>query len=178
MEYRVKQLLRSKVVPAVLSIVLGIVIIIARRAAVDLLVKIIGGLVIASGIGFIMLYLTRQNREAGNFPMVLACGCTAVLIGILLISFAENIVNIFPMLMGIYLILNGLSHFSAAYVSPRDRILICVMGVLVIALGILIVLRPGAIVNMTMVFIGASFVINGVMDLLMIRRVRESVILQ
>ena len=32
MEYRVKQLLKGKLVPAMLSIVLGIVIIIARRA--------------------------------------------------------------------------------------------------------------------------------------------------
>ena len=177
MEYRVKQLLRSKVVPAVLSIVLGIVIIIARRAAVDLLVKIAGGLAIASGIGFVVLYLTRKNKEAGSFPMVLACAGVAVLTGILMITFAENIVNIFPMLMGIYLILNGLSHFSAAYVSPQNRVLICIMGVLVVALGVLIVLQPGAIVNMTMVFIGASFVINGVMDLLMIRKVRETLIL-
>ena len=33
MEYRMKQLLNSKLVPALLSVVLGIMIIIARRAA-------------------------------------------------------------------------------------------------------------------------------------------------
>ncbi len=177
MEYRVKQLLRGKLVPAVLSIVLGIVIIIARRAAVDLLVKIIGGLVIFSGFAFFAMYLTRKNKEAGNLQMVLACGGLTVLIGILLISFAENIVDMFPTLMGIFLILNGLSHLTAAYASPGNRILISIIGVLVIALGVLIVLQPGFIVNMTMVFIGASFILNGAMDLLMIRRVSEKIIL-
>lgn len=39
MEYKVKQLMNSKLVPAVMSIVMGIILIIARRSAVDLLVK-------------------------------------------------------------------------------------------------------------------------------------------
>ena len=177
MEYRVKQLLKGKLVPAMLSIVLGIVIIIARRAAVDVLVKIIGGLVIASGFAFIAMYLTRKNKEAGNLQMVLVCGGLTVLIGLMLIHFAPTIVDFFPTLMGIFLILNGLSHLTAAYASPGNRILIGIMGVVVIALGVLIVLRPGFIVDMTMVFIGGSFIINGVMDLLMIRRVKEKLIL-
>ena len=54
MEYRVKQLLKGKLVPAVLSIVLGIVIIIARRAAVDLLVP---------GAGELMGGSQREDRS-------------------------------------------------------------------------------------------------------------------
>ena len=56
MEYRMKQLLNSKLVPALLSVVLGIMIIIARRAALDVVVRVAGALVIGSGIGFILLY--------------------------------------------------------------------------------------------------------------------------
>ena len=84
MEYRIKQLLRSKLVPALLSVVLGILIIIARRAALDLLVKILGALVIGSGIGFILLYLTRPVKETGNLTMVLVLAAVTVLTGILL----------------------------------------------------------------------------------------------
>ena len=167
MEYRVKQLLKSKLIPAVLSIVLGIIIVIARRSAVDLLVKIVGGIVIAAAIGFIVIYLTRPDKDAGNLTMVLISAGAAALIGILIITFAESIVNIFPILMGLYLILNGLSHLTAGYEDPDNRIIEVILGVLVIALGLLIVVQPSFLVNTIMIFIGAAFIVNGVSDLLM-----------
>ena len=167
MEYKVKKMLDSKLVPAVLSIILGIVIVIARRSAVDLLVKIVGGMVIAAAIGFIAVYLTRPNKEVGNLTMVLVSAGVAALIGIMIISFAEDLVNIFPILMGLYLILNGLSHLTAGYADPENRAIAVAMGVLVIALGALIVLQPGFMVNTIMIFIGVAFILNGVSDLLM-----------
>ena len=170
MEYRVKQLLNSKLVPAVLSIILGIIIVIARRSAVDLLVKIVGGVVIAAAVGFIVIYLTRPDKEAGNLKMVLISAAVAVLIGILIITFAESIVNIFPILMGLYLILNGLSHLTAGYADPENRVIAVIMGVLVIALGLLIVVQPSFLVNTIMIFIGAAFIVNGISDLLMEKR--------
>ena len=167
MEYKVKQLLNSKLVPAVLSMILGIVIVIARRSAVDLLVKIVGGIVIAAAIGFILVYLTRPDKDAGNLTMVLVSAGAAALIGILIITFAESIVNIFPILMGVYLILNGLSHLTAGYADPENRTVAVILGVLVIALGLLIVVQPSFLVNTIMIFIGAAFIVNGVFDLLM-----------
>lgn len=167
MEYKVKQLLNSKLVPAVLSMILGIVIVIARRSAVDLLVKIVGGIVIAAAIGFILIYLTRPDKDAGNLTMVLVSAGAAALIGILIITFAESIVNIFPILMGVYLILNGLSHLTAGYADPENRTVAVILGVLVIALGLLIVVQPSFLVNTIMIFIGAAFIVNGVSDLLM-----------
>ncbi len=177
MEYRVKQLLRSKLVPALLSVVLGILIIIARRAALDLLVKIIGALVIGSGIGFILLYLTRRDKEAGNLTMVLTLAAISALAGTLTIVLAEHIVDFFPMLVGVCLILNGLSHLTAAFTSLENRFLVALIGVLAIALGLLIVIQPGFLVNMILVFIGASLVVNGLMDLVVLKRIRGALLM-
>lgn len=173
MEYKVRQLLKNKMVPALLCIALGILIVIARRAAVDFLVKCIGGLVIAAAVGFVAVYMTRPDKDAGNLPMVLAIAGVTALTGILLITFAENIVDIFPVIMGLYLIMNGLSHLTAACVSTANRVTAAVLGVLVIVLGVLIVFRPGFLVNMIMVFIGGSFIVNGLSDLLLLRQVRN-----
>ena len=175
MEYRVKQLLNSKLVPAVLSIVLGIIIVIARRSAVDLLVKIIGGLVIAAAVGFIIVYLTRPDKKTGNLKMVLVSAGAAALIGILVIAFAEEIVNVFPILMGLYLILNGMSHLAAGYADPENRVIAVILGILIIALGLLIVFRPGFLVDTIMIFIGAAFIVNGLSDLLIQKKVTGSI---
>lgn len=171
MDYRVKQLVRGKLVPAVLSIVLGIMIIIARRAAVDVLVKVIGGLVIAAGIGFFVIYLTREEKTSGNLKMIIMCSLVMILVGVLLFVFAPNIVDIFPVIMGVYLILNGLSHMTAGYVDQDNRLIASLMGIVLIALGVLIVLQPAFLVNMIMVFIGAAFVVSGISDILLVIRV-------
>lgn len=170
MEYRINQLLKGKMIPAVLSIALGIVIIIARRAALDLLVKIVGGMVIAAAVGFVVMYLTKKDTEELSLPMVLGTAAATALIGILLITFAANIVDIFPIIIGIALVLNGLSHMAVAYVNPESRLLVGIMGTLAIILGLLIVFRPGFLVNMIMVVIGASLIVNGLMDIAVVQK--------
>lgn len=169
MEYRIRQLLRSKVVPAMLSIALGIVIIIARRAALDLLVKIVGGLVIAAAVGFVVVYLTRKDKDAGNLTMVSALSAVTALTGILLVACAGNIVDIFPTVIGIVLVFNGLSHLTFAFVNRTNRFAVGAMGILAVLMGLMIVFRPGFLVNMIMVFIGASLIVNGLMDIAIVR---------
>ena len=170
LEYRFRELLRNKIMSAVLSIALGIVIIIARRAALDLLVKIIGGLILAGGVAFAAIDLIRPET-ATNLKMDLTVSGLAVLAGIILITCAEGIVDFFPTMMGVFLILNGLSHLAVAGTDSENRILAGILGVAIIILGLLIIMRPGFIADAIMVFIGASFVVNGIFDLVMVKRV-------
>ena len=171
MEYRFRELLRNKTVTALLSVALGIVIIIARRAALDLLVKIIGGLVLTGGLAYLMINVIRPDTTDTLKTDLVIAGLT-ILAGVILITCAEGIVDFFPTLMGIFLILNGLSHLGAAGVDRQNRVVDVVMGVVIIALGILIVMRPGIIANAIMIFIGASFLVNGLFDLFLVKRVQ------
>ncbi len=170
MIYMIRDMMKRKTTAALLSIALGIVIIIARRAALDLLVKIIGGMVITCGLAFIAVYLTRPDPGRGNLKMVLLMSAFTVLVGLLLIYFAEDVVNFFPTMMGIVLILNGLSHLTTAGVDRENRVLAGLLGVATILFGILIVMQPGFIADAIMVYIGAFFIVNGLMDLVIVRR--------
>lgn len=170
MENKFRDLLKGKLLPAVLSIVLGIVIIIARRAALDLLVKIVGGLILAGGVVFAVLNLVRPERSA-NLKADLICSVLAVLFGIVLIVCAPSVVDFFPIMMGIFLILNGLSHLAEAGADQENRLIAGILGVAIIVLGVLIVMRPGFIADAIMIFIGIAFVVNGIFDIVMVRRV-------
>ena len=170
MMYRIRELLRGKLMAALLSIALGIVIIIARRAALDLLVKIMGGLVITVGVAMVAVYLTRPDPSRGNLKMVLMVAGVAALAGLLLITCAETVVDFFPTMMGILLILNGLSHLAAAGVVPENRFVTVASGVIAVAFGVLLVMRPGFIADAMMIYIGAFFILNGLMDLAVVRQ--------
>ncbi len=169
MENRFRELAKSKTIPGLLSIALGIIMIIARRAALDLLVRIIGGIVLTGGLAFLAVSLVRPDIvENAKNNMIMAA--LMILAGLILILSAESIVDFFPTLMGILLILNGLSHLAAAGADRENRMFDLLIGIVTMILGILIVMQPGAIANMAMVFIGASFVANGLFDLFMVRR--------
>ena len=170
MEYKVRELLKNKATAAVLSVALGIVIIIARRAALDLLVRIIGGLIITGGVALIAINLIRPANVSGNMTTILVMGGLAILAGIILISCAEGVVDFFPTLMGIFLIFNGLSHLAFAGTDPDNRIAATIMGAIIIILGILIVMHPGFIANAIMIFIGSAFIVNGLFDLFMMKQ--------
>ncbi len=166
MKYMIKDWMKRKIIPAILSIALGILIIIARRSALDLLVKIVGGMMIASGLAFVAIYLTREEREKGSLQLTLLMTAATVILGLLLIFFAEAVVDFFPVMMGIFLILNGLAHLTeSASVEGADRFISGIMGVIIIIFGILIVLQPGVVANALMIYIGVFFVVNGLFDL-------------
>ena len=55
--------------------------------------------------------------------------------------------------------------------DKENRIIDIVLGVIIIVLGVLIVMRPGIIADAIMIFIGASFLVNGLFDLFMMKRV-------
>lgn len=170
MEYRFRELLKNKTINALVSVALGIIIIIARRAALDLLVKIIGGLVLTGGLAYLAINIIRQDTTPTLKTDLIIAGL-AILAGIILITCAEGVVDFFPTLMGIFLILNGLSHLAVAGTDRANRIVGAVMGIIVIILGALIVMRPGIIADAIMIFIGAAFLVNGLFDLFLVKRV-------
>jgi len=94
------------------------------------------------------------------------------LIGCFFVWYSPSVVNFFPIMMGLCLILNGLSNASQAG-SDRDGSKVpVIISVLTVILGALILFRPGFMANFVVILIGIAFIINGLNDLDMIRRYR------
>jgi len=175
-EIMVRQLLKGKIVPAVGSILLGIALVFARRSGFDLLVRIAGWLFIAGGVGYMLNYLFRKDREGYTIGMALSAALMAVVIGALLVYYAEDVVNFFPILMGLALVLNGLSNLTAARFYLGSRVIISLMSLLLIVCGVLVMTHPGNMVNALAVYMGIFLVINGIFDLFMLWKIREELL--
>ena len=145
MKENIRTLMKGKLIPAILSIVLGIVLIIARRAALDVLVKIVRILIAVAGLAFIIAYFVRGDSN-GKLQLTVGPAAVAVIFGIVLFFCASAVVDFFPILM----------------------------GVIVVIFGVLIVLRPGFVADAVMVFIGAFFIVNGLFDLFIVKRYNDS----
>ena len=90
MKENIRTLMKGKLIPAILSIVLGIVLIIARRAALDVLVKIVGILIAVAGVAFIVAYFVRGDSNA-KLQLTVGPAAVAVIFGIVLFFCASAV---------------------------------------------------------------------------------------
>ena len=162
----IRNIIRNKTILAIASIVFGIFLMIARRSAVDLMIRVMGYGLLATAVAYCIAYFTSQTRD----EVQLGYAVLALIGGLLVIWLAPAIVSIAPILAGILLIINGASdlfHAASGDSVPRRS---AFASALIILLGLLILIRPGFISSAIVVVIGAAFVLNGLVDLDIIRR--------
>ena len=169
----VRRLLRNKMVPAFLSLLLGVTLMIAQRSALDLLVVISGVLLLAAAVGFVVQFFRSPFRDSG---LQISAAVICLLVGILLVSQPRLIVNMFPTLMGMALIFNGLSNMVCIWAYPGNIILNWLLSLLVVLFGFLLVTHPGFMANSMVLYAGIFYFVNGVVDLLMLHRLKEELL--
>ena len=170
MNVMIKRLHRAKLVPAFVSIAFGIALIIARQAAMDVVVKIAAAMLIACGVGCVLMFLFAPVKES----MQLAVGGLLAVIGLLGWFNSGFIVDLFPILTGIALILNGLSNLAplSAPGENAGTFLIILFSVLMIAGGLFIIFNREVALPVLMVYMGVCYVINGILDLIILHQVK------
>ena len=171
MNDKVKELLRTKMIPALLSVVLGIALIIARKAALDVLVQIIGWILIVGAVGFVAAYFLGPYKDKTGLIAAVLAG----LAGVLFITQADAIDDFLLILVGVVLILNGLGNVASAFVEGQNRLLVGIIGALIVVLGVLIITHPGSMMNAITVYMGISLILNGILDLFLLYRMKEMI---
>lgn len=171
MNDKVKELLRTKMIPALLSVVLGIALIIARKAALDVLVQIIGWILIVGAVGFVAAYFFGPYKDKTGLIAAVLAG----LAGVLFITQADAIDDFLLILVGVVLILNGLGNVASAFVEGQNRLLVGIIGALIVVLGVLIITHPGSMMNAITIYMGISLILNGILDLFLLYRMKEMI---
>lgn len=162
-----KTLLRSKLVVAIASIVLGILFIVYQSAALGVIVEICGIILIISGVAFIVSYFASGiNRTWALLLFAILC----ILIGIVFVIDPVFIEAIFPIIMGASLVAGGIVNIWQSIMVMRASfstgILVLALSVIDIVLGVMIASNPGFVVDILVLFMGCSFLAYGIIDLI------------
>ena len=173
MENAIKSLHRAKLVPALLSIAFGVALIIARKGAMDVAVKIGAVMLMAAGAGGLAMFLFGPVKEKMN----LVVGGILAVLGILAWACSETLVDLFPVIAGITLILNGMSNLATLSQTPEKEYagtwLIVLFSVIMIAGGVFILWHPAQVEDFLLVYVGISYIVNGLFDLIILYRVKR-----
>lgn len=153
----------SLILTGIASIVLGCIFFANPTGVTVSIVQIIGWVSIIAGVlGIIGAWQSPGPITAG---IDMYMGIVAVLFGILLVNMPGLFVSWLIVLLGIFVVINGITALSAA--SAMHAINIAgtgsqtVVAILQIILGIVLVCSPFALVNVVGTVAGVVLILNG-----------------
>lgn len=161
-----RSIAQNKMVVAVASILFGLVLVVEQTAALDWLVSVLGAVLLGAAAVYGIMYAVGSEKRRGYAAFAIVLG----LVGLFIAVNPRAIVNIFPTLVGIVLLVNGLANFLHSYAIVRPAgyswTTPMVLSVAVAALGLVMILAPSLIIDILMLFMGIALVVNGALDLI------------
>ena len=164
----IKNMKISYFLAAVLYIVLGAVFLIWPTNIGNILCWAFGLVLLAYGVITIISFLVHDSR-LGSFRFELVLGIVCAAVGILFLLRPDFILSIFPIILGIYIIIDALLNLKRAIelhsmLYPRWWVALA-LSLVSAALGVLICARPLFLADTLFMIVGVVFIYNGVSDL-------------
>ncbi|MCI5995295.1 MAG: DUF308 domain-containing protein [Blautia sp.] len=160
---------RSWVLSAILTVLLGGVLIAYPADTSRVFCYCVGAAILAHGIFDIVRYCTGRNGEF-FFRYDLIAGIVLCAAGIFMLFSPEIVMMMIPIIMGLYIIIDGAANIRRSIEMRRLGFskwwLGLLTAVLTVALGGVMLWNPFAAAEVTAIFIGSVLVYQGIMDLI------------
>lgn len=154
----------SFLLASVLYIALGLVLLIWP----GIVCLSFGLLLLIYGIITIISFFVHDSR-LGTFRFELILGIVAAAAGLLFLIKPEFFKSVIPVVLGIYIIIDALLNLKRSMELHSLQYgrwwVILVLSLVSVALGVLILFRPGMTADVLIMVIGGVFVYNGLSDL-------------
>ena len=166
----------SSVVVALLSIVLGIVLILYKSQAARIFVMVCGYGLLALGIYYTILYFARRSRIA-MLQMELLLGIILLLLGIWMVTKTDSVILLIQYVMGAVVVVHGAVDLQASINIRRAGFekwwVSLLLSAVTLLLGVLIILNPFSALDALLILIGIVLVFDGISDLYIILRISK-----
>jgi len=124
------------------------------------------GLLILIGGVLLLIGAYDKQRKQKNYSLMLTEGFISVLLGILIMVFPGQTLKLFFIFIGIWSLLLGLFKIYVAIALRKMveyRYMLILGGILLFAIGLVLLLDPGYVAGMILKIVGAIFVILGML---------------
>ena len=158
----------SYLLAAILYVAFGLVLLIWPDITERIICFTFGSiLIVYGGITIISFFVHDSHHGAYRFELIM--GILAAALGLLFLINPSFVLNIFPVILGLYIVVDAALNLKRSLdlrqmAYPRWWIAL-ILALVAMALGILILLRPGFIATFLTRVIGGVLVYNGLADL-------------
>lgn len=171
-----KKLKSSVCISAVITLVLGIVFLFRPISALSTIARLVGTIVIISGLLDMYHSVTdKQNRELNVGSMVV--GVVKCVFGVFIIVDAAQILSLFSVIFSILIIIFGVNGLTHALQLKNGNIPgwqgNLVVFMVVLAAGIVLLFDPFGTISITARVMGTVLIVNAVNELVTLHRLKK-----
>ena len=167
-----RELKRQTAVAAVITILLGLLLIILQSWTLAALLSFFGWTMIV--IGAVAVLFVVVNRDVSLDFGLVAMGIVQLLAGLWVVRHPHGTIKLLAAAIGILVLIHALRDLQYAFDAYRANAqnwwVAAVTGGITLLLGVLILVRPFSLINKMMIFAGVCLIIDGISDLVVVRR--------
>ncbi len=150
---------------AVLTIITGLILLLAPKLTNKVVGIIVGIIFLIEGINSIYKYFHREGAKIYNLNLVF--GVIYAVLGAVIILVPSSVVEFITICLGLYMIINGASKVNYALWLKRGNedswLITLATGILIAIIGVLVIFNPFASLTVTKLA-GAFLIITGILD--------------
>lgn len=175
MAERISRILKGQIATSIVYILLGLCLILMPVKTVNVICKVIFGIMmIAAGLYHVLIYV----REKANATLLdMFSGVILLVLGGFLFFNPQIVVKILPILLGAFILIDSIWTLQGCIKLKKRKCgewKILLLGSLIfIGLGITLIINPFTVVRYTVIFAGWILLCNGVLDLVFLFLLRR-----
>ncbi len=175
---RLRSLKRNKLLTALTSSVIGVVLLLRPQTSLQLLCKFIAVMILITGVIMLLLYL-MQRETAMKVHLVSALILSAV--GLWIFLRPNGLIAIIPTVIGIIIAVDGIANLGEAIAiyrqsMSRSPVMPIILGIITILLGLVLIFKPVGVAAIITQVIGAVTLYNGISDFLIAMRIHPVIV--
>lgn len=167
-----KGLKKSVILYSIVVIILGIILILYPNTSTQMICYIIAGLIIFSGVVNLVRYFSTDFEFSYKYDLF--NGILLCVIGLFMIIRSDVVIMMIPLIFGFFLIIDGIVNMRRAFQLKNYQYnywnIDFILAILLLVLGIIMILNPFAAVMTSVMFIGACFIYDGLLNLIVLHR--------
>lgn len=165
-EIKIRKMNMTSIIFSILFILIGAFLLARPEDAIHLVSYALGIILALWGIISIVQFFTdRESQNYLEFSFIL--GVFMFIFGIIIIVKPNTIASIIPLLLGIWMLINGVTKLSYALTLNKNKNAASsiIISILIIVLGILLVFNPFAGAKTLVQILGVTIIVYSVLDL-------------
>lgn len=160
---------------AILTILFGLVLLIAPSAVLSLVLGVLGWILLIMGIAGIISFFVNRSVYASYGQLI--SGIAELLIGLWVVRSPGGVVSLVGTLVGILMLVHAVMDLQYVYDAYRAGAAnwwtAAVSGGLTLVLALLVLFRPFGSVLSVLSLAGICLIVDGVCDLIMLHRLGD-----
>ena len=179
MEVRIRKMNITSIIFSIIFILIGTFLLTRPEDAIHLVSYALGIILIVWGVISVITFFTdKESQNYLDFGFIV--GVFVLIFGIIILVKPDTIASIIPLLLGIWMLINGVTKLSYSLTLNNNKSALSsiIISLIIVLLGILLIINPFQGAKKLVQILGISILVYSVLDLIecfSIKRVMKKV---